>query len=80
MVDEVGAPLGPRRCDDEFAPGVIERPHHRDLLGLSRRRNPQVSAALGPGAGKIGMRQRLALVGKQQRDVGSRRSASSGTL
>ena len=50
----VGAPLGPGRCDEELALGVVERSHHSDLLGLCRRRNAQVGAALGPGAGKIG--------------------------
>src|SRR5271166_6142606 len=32
MLDEVCAPLGPGRRDDQLAPGVIERAHHRDVL------------------------------------------------
>src|SRR4029077_15141100 len=51
--------------------GVIERAHHCDLLRLSGRWNPKVRAFLGPGAREIGMRQRLALIGKQQQDVAS---------
>jgi hypothetical protein len=71
MRDEVHAPLGPRGRDDQLAPGVVERAHHRDLLSLSGRRNPQVGAALGPGARKIGMGQSFALIAEQQHDVAS---------
>jgi hypothetical protein len=71
MRDKIGAPLGPGRRDDQPAPRVIERAHHRDLLRPSGRRNPKVRAFLGPGARQIGMRQRLALIGKQQHDVAS---------
>jgi hypothetical protein len=69
MRDEIGAPLGPGRRDDQLALGVIERAHHRDLLRLPWRWNPKVRALLGPGAREIGMRQRLALIGKQQHNV-----------
>ena len=48
--------------DDELARDVTERPQHRDLLGLPRRRHTQVRPRLRPGAGEIGMRQRLALI------------------
>ena len=71
MLDEVRASLGPGCRDDQPAPRVIERPHHSDLPGLPRRRNPQVDPALGPGSRKIGMRERLALIGKQQHDIAS---------
>ena len=55
MRDEVHAPLGPRGRDDQFTPGVVERTHHRDLLSLPRRRNPQV----GAGKGRV---RRIAIV------------------
>jgi hypothetical protein len=71
MRDEIGAPLGPGRGDDQLASGVIERAHHCDLLRLSGRGNPKVSSRLGPGTREIGMRQGLALIGKQQHDVAS---------
>ncbi len=67
--DEVGAALGRARMHDELARDVIERAHHRHLLGLSRRRHAQVGAALGPRPGEIGMRQRLAFVAVEQNDV-----------
>jgi hypothetical protein len=54
---------------DEPASGVTERSHHRDLLGLAGHRHTQISTALGPSSGQIGMRQRLALVGEQKHDV-----------
>jgi hypothetical protein len=38
---------------DELARAVIERAHHRDLVGLARRRHAQIGAALGPGAAEI---------------------------
>ena len=62
MCDEIAAALGRAGMDDELARDVIERPQHRDLLGLPRRRHPQVRPRLRPGAGEIGMRQRLALI------------------
>ena len=69
MVDEVGAALGARGGDDELAPGVVERAHHRDLLSLSGRRHAQIRAAPGPGAGEIGMGESFALVGEQKDDI-----------
>ena len=57
--------------DDELARDVIERPQHRDFLGLSRCRHTQVRANLGPCAGEIGMRQRLALVAVKKNNVPS---------
>src|SRR5271165_4233946 len=62
MSDEIAAALGRAGMDDELARDVIERPQNRDLLGLPRRRHTQVRARLRPGAGEIGMRQRLALI------------------
>ena len=62
MRDEIAAALGRAGMDDELARDVIERPQHRDLLGLPRRRHTQVRPRLRPGAGEIGMRQRLALI------------------
>ena len=55
--------------DDELAGDVIERAQHRHLLGLSRRGHAQVGAGLCPGAGEIGMRQRLAFIAVEQNDV-----------
>ena len=46
MRDEIGAPLGPGRRDDQLALGVIERAHHRDLLRLSGRWNPKIREGL----------------------------------
>src|SRR5271167_380479 len=69
--DEVGAAFGAGGGDDEPALGPIERPHHGNLLGLPRRRHAQVRATLGPGAGQIGMCQRLTLIGEQEHDVAS---------
>ena len=60
--DEVAAALGRAGMNDELARDVIERPQHRDLLGLPWRRHAQVGPRLRPGAGEIGMGQRLALV------------------
>jgi len=42
MGDEIAAALGRAGMDDELARDVIERSQHRDLLGLPRRRRPQV--------------------------------------
>ncbi len=69
MGDEVAAALGRAGMDDELAGEVIERAKHCHLLGLSRRRHAQVGAGLRPRSGKIGMRQRLALVAVEQHDV-----------
>src|SRR5665213_1435878 len=67
MGDEVAAALGRAGVDDELARDVIERPQHRDLLGLPWCRHTQIRPQLRPCAGKIGMRQRLALVAKEER-------------
>ena len=72
MGDEIAAALGRAGMDDELARDVIERPQHRDLLGLSGCRHTQVRPHLCPCAGKIGMRQRLALVAIKQNDVAGR--------
>ena len=40
MRNEVGAALGARGGDDELAPGIVERAHHRDLSGAARA-NPR---------------------------------------
>ena len=69
MRDEVGAPLSPKYRDDQLAPGGVERTHHRDILELPRRQNPQVRAALGPSARKDGMGQSFTFVLKQERVV-----------
>jgi hypothetical protein len=69
MGDEIAAFLGLAGVDDELASEVIERAQDCDLLGLSRRRDAQVGAHLRPGAGEIGMRQRLALVAVEQNDI-----------
>ena len=69
MGDEIAAALGRARMDDELARDVIERPQHRDLLGLPRRRHAQVRPRLRPGAGEIGMGQRLALDAVEKNDV-----------
>jgi hypothetical protein len=55
--------------NDELAGDVIERPQHRDLLGLPWRRRAQVDPRLRPGAGEIGMGQRLALVAVEKHNV-----------
>ena len=67
--DEVGAALGFGGGDDQPAVAPVERAHHRNLFGLTGCLYAQVYAAFGPGAGEIGMGQRLAFVGKQQHDV-----------
>ena len=69
MGDEIAAALGRAGMDDELARDVIERPQHRDLLGLPRRRHTQVRPRLRPGAGEIGMRQRLALIAVEKNNV-----------
>src|SRR5580704_2067095 len=61
--------LGRAGVDDELARDMIERPQHGDLPGLSRRRHTQVRARLRPGAGEIGMCQRLALVAIEKNNV-----------
>ena len=52
MGDEIAAALGRAGMDDELARDVIERPQHRDLLGLPRRRHAQVRPRLRPGAAR----------------------------
>jgi hypothetical protein len=69
MSDEVATALGGAGMDDELSREVIERPQHRDLLGLSRCRYAQVRARLCPYAGEIGMRQRFALVAVEENNV-----------
>ena len=69
MRHEVAAALGRAGMDDEFARDVIERAQHRHFLGLSGRRHAQIGAGLRPGAGEIGMRQRLALIAVKKNDV-----------
>src|SRR5271166_2465809 len=69
MGDEIAAALGRAGMDDELTRDVIERPQHRDLLGLPRRRHAQVRPRLRPGAGEIGMSQRLALIAVEKNDV-----------
>src|SRR5580704_16210457 len=69
MGDEIAAALCRAGQDDELARDVIERPQHRDLLGLPRRRHTQVRPRLRPGAGEIGMRQRLALIAVEKNNV-----------
>src|SRR5271166_3118613 len=69
MRDEVAAPLGRAGVDCELARDVIERAQHSDLLGLAGCRHTQVRPRLGPDAGEIGMRQRLALVAIEQNNV-----------
>ena len=69
MGDEVAAALGRAGVHDELTRDVIERTQHRDLLRLSRRGNTQIRPCLGPDAGEIGMRQRLALVTVEQNNV-----------
>ena len=69
MGDEVATALGRAGMDDEFARDVIERSQDRYLLGLSRCRHAQVRTRLRPYPGEIGMRQRLALVAKEENNV-----------
>ena len=61
--------FGRAGVNDELAGEVIERPQHRHLLGLPRRRHTQVRPRLRPGAGEIGMRQRLALIAVEKNNV-----------
>ena len=65
--DEIAAALGRAGMDHELAGDVIERPQHRDLLGLPRR--PPARPRLRAGAGEIGMRQRLALIAVEKNNV-----------
>ena len=72
MGDEIAAALGRAGMDDELARDVIERPQHRDLLGLrpcSAGAPAQVRLRLRPGAGEIGMGERLALVAVEKNNV-----------
>src|SRR3974390_164821 len=69
MGNEVCAALGTRGGDNEPALHPVERAHHRNLLRLPGCRHAQVGTPFGPGTSQIGMRQGLALIGKQQHDV-----------
>src|SRR3984957_18130178 len=69
MDDEIAAPLGRAGMNDELAGEVIERPQHRDLLGLPGRRHAQVLPRLRPSTREIGMGQRFALVAVEKNDV-----------
>ena len=68
MGDEAAAALGRAGMHDEPTRDVIERTQHRDLR-LSRCGNTQIRPCLGPDAGEIGMRQRLALVTIEQNNI-----------
>lgn len=61
--------LGGAGIDDQPAGGEIKDAEHRPFARLPRRWDPQIRTPLGPGAGEIGMGQRLRLVAKQQRDI-----------
>src|SRR4051794_27635636 len=69
MGDEVAAAFGPAGVHNELARDVIERTQHGDLLRLPRGGDTQIGADLGPGAGEVGVRQRLALVTVEQNDI-----------
>jgi len=69
MSHEVAAALGRAGVDDELAGNMIGRAEHRHFFGLSRRGHAQVCAGPCPCAGKIGMRQRLALVAIEKDDT-----------
>src|SRR5215213_10807825 len=69
MGDEVAAALAAAGVHDELARDMIKRTEHSDLFRLSRRGHSQIGSCFRPGAGKIGMRQWLALVTVQQNDV-----------
>ena len=63
MGDEIAAALGRAGMDDELARDVIERPQSiATFLACPGAGAPQVRPRLRPGAGEIGMRQRLALI------------------
>ena len=67
--DEVAADFGGAGIDDQLVSGAVESADHRPLFRLPRRLDPQIVAAFGPGAGKIGVGERLRLVAEQQRDI-----------
>src|ERR1700690_1855815 len=69
MGDEVTAAFGRTGMDDEPSRERVERPQYCDLPGLSRRWHTQVRSRLRPGAGEIGMGQRLALVPVEKHNV-----------
>ena len=69
MGDEVAAALAAAGVHDELARDMIKRTEHSDLFRLSRRGHSQIGSCFRPGAGKIGVRQCLALVTVQQNDV-----------
>ena len=64
--DEIGAAFGLRCHDREFAGDKVERAYHGDFLRLARSLDAQVGSPFRPGAGKIGMGQRLRFIGEQQ--------------
>ena len=69
MSDEVAATLGRAGMHDELARDVIQRAHHCDLLGLSRRGHAPVRSGFRPDRREIRMRQRFALVAVKKTDV-----------
>ena len=70
--DEIAATLGSTGLHDEPAFGKIKRADHGNLAGLSRRFDPQVSTAFGPGMGEI----LLASWGREAGTVAKKRSAA----
>ncbi len=54
---------------DQFTSPVIQRAEHRDLFGLPPHRNAPIGSRLRPGAGQIGMGQRLTFVAEEPNDV-----------
>jgi hypothetical protein len=66
-------PLVWRGLDNEFTGDEVERAHHGDLLRLARGVDAQIGSSFRPGAGEIGMGQRLRFIGEQQHDVARQR-------
>jgi hypothetical protein len=62
-----------RGLDNEFTGDEVERAHHGDLLRLARGVDAQIGSSFRPGAGEIGMGQRLRFIGEQQHDVARQR-------
>ena len=71
--DEIGAAFGLRCHEREFAGDKVERAYHGDFLRLARSLDAQVGSPFRPGAGKIGMGQRLRFIGEQQHNVARQR-------
>src|SRR5277367_466270 len=69
MRHEVAAALGRTGMHNQFVSDMIKRAQHRHLFGLTRSRHAQIGAGFCPCSGKIGMRQRLALIAIKQNDV-----------